>query len=204
MLSNFYTAFFILKTYTKRDFQNVNIDIYSSDGIKPKPEEEEDPIAASESDVDDEVVLEPSAKKKKKNVVAAGKKSKAVVSRVQDRLLQQADSVSSSTTASVPKKRGNPEWLHNKKTKGPPGRKSSMGRPGPKSVGRRKGFAAGKVEAAETVPDVNEERRMLLEKYLPADLFEDIEQRLEEVDGSEADVEAMEFSFERTPFRESW
>lgn len=175
---------------------------FSSDGIKPKEEEEEDPIAAgSESDVDDEVVLEPSAKKKKKNVVA-GKKSKAVVSRVQDRLLQQADSASLSTTASVPKKRGNPEWLHNKKAKGPLGRKS-MGRP-PKSVGRRKGFASGKHEAAETVPDPDEERRLLLEKYLPSNLFEELEQRLEEVDGSEADVEAMEFSFERTPFRESW
>ena len=145
-------------------------------------------VVAAESDVEE--VVEPSAKKKKKIKV-----KKLIGRKNPDRLLQQADS--SAVVATVPKKRGNPEWA-NKKQKGtPPGRK---GRP-PKS-GRKR--AVHVVAESSESRDQDEARRELLEKYLPPNLFEDLDVKLEDVDGSEANVEAMEFSFERTPFRESW
>jgi hypothetical protein len=163
---------------------HVDVDNNSFD-VKQTPTETKEAVV--ESDVEE--VVEPSAKKKKKIKI-----KKMVGRKNPERLLQQADS--SGGVVSVPKKRGNPEWV-NKKQKGtPPGRK---GRP-PKS-GRKR--LVHVVESSES-RNQDEARREMLEKYLPPNLFEDLEIKLEDVDGSEANVEAMEFSFERTPYRESW
>ena len=138
---------------------------------------------------DHEEFVEPSAKKTKMKVKAV------VVSKTSDRLLQPADSAV--VAAAVPKqKRGNPDWIHpkQKKLKGGKGRRA--GRPS------KSGPKQSKSQSAEVV-DPEEERRLLLEQYLPSDLFEELDSRLAEVDGAEAEVEGMEFSFERTPFRES-
>jgi len=53
-----------------------------------------------------------------------------------------------------------------------------------------------------TYPEI--ERANVLKKCLPSDLFDELERQLAEVDGSEVNPEAMLFSFEQPPMKESW
>ena len=188
----------------------IHVDVDSGSGNKTKnePADEE----ASESEVEE--VFEPAAKKLKRNSLT--EKAAEKPGRKPDRLLQQAHSSASSSSSSSgsstssaaveekpppspPKKRGVVESL---KKKLKPAAATAPARKGrPPKFGRKRG---SRNDEASRVRDEEEERLAVLEKYLPSDLFEEIEVQLADLDGSEVDVEAMQFSFERTPFRESW
>jgi len=178
----------------------IHVDVDSSSVGKTNNETEE------ESESEPEEVFEPAPKKVKR--ISLTEKPQQKIVRKPDRLLQQADSSSSSSSTSSsssvivvekpspPKKKGNPER---------PKKKLKTAVAGPTKRGRQAKFSRKRTaDAAPKIPDEFDARRELLEKYLPLDLFDELELKLVEVDGSEADIESMQFSFERTPVRESW
>jgi hypothetical protein len=175
------------------DLGPIHVDVEDKTKAEPKPE------VVSDLGEEEEEEFEPPAKRKKKLPPA----EKPVPARkVPDRLLQQADTAATTATstsraaASPPKKRGNPVWMKKKQ-------KMAARKGRPPKVGRKRKVGPA-ASSANALDPQDEARLALLEQLLPPNLFDDLESKLEEVDGLEADVEAMEFSFERTPFRESW
>ena len=196
----------------------IHVDVDSSFKVKNGSDDME-----SDSDIDSEVFKPSAAKKKKKTEqTEATQPPRKPSLQASERLLQQAQQQSSSsspstssssstttiTTALPPpattsteksspssKKRGNPSWVK-KKLKTSKTRPVKKGRPSKTGHKVRKAKTAAEEEAL----DKEAARREMLEKYLPSSMFEELELNLSEVDGVEADVEAMQFSFERTPF----